>query len=299
MPTGAPGRWYPPKPRAPRERAAGRRRTGYLLGTLLVVPVLVIGVLWALNGSGHGAVPVPAPAALSSFHPGTVTVQPEQCGTPCAASPIRSGLARVPAHATRSAASGSPSPSASGRTGSGHTAAPDASASASAALPSPASASASATTPPGSALSAPSASSGSAADQVLALINQARSAAGLPALTVSSGLQASASAHDRTMAGGCGLSHQCAGEPAIGARESAAGVTWTSAGENIGDGGPVAGTSSAVAGLAVTLTQDMLNEQPPDDGHRLNILSSSFTRIGIDVYRDSSGTVWMTQDFSG
>jgi uncharacterized protein YkwD len=101
------------------------------------------------------------------------------------------------------------------------------------------------------------------------------------------------------MAGGCGLSHQCAGEPAIGARESAAGVSWTSAGENIGDGGPVADTSSAIAGLAVTLTQDMLNEQPPDDGHRLNILSSSFTHIGIDVYRDSSGTVWMTQDFSG
>jgi uncharacterized protein YkwD len=142
-------------------------------------------------------------------------------------------------------------------------------------------------------------SSGSAADQVLALINQARSAAGLPALTVSSGLQASASAHDRTMAGGCGLSHQCAGEPAIGARESAAGVSWTSAGENIGDGGPVANTSSAIAGMAVTLTQDMLNERPPDDGHRLNILSSSFTHIGIDVYRDSSGTVWMTQDFSG
>ena len=50
--------------------------------------------------------------------------------------------------------------------------------------------------------------------------------------------------------------------------------------------------------MAVGLTQDMLNEQPPDDGHRLNILSSSFAHIGIAVYRDSSGTVWMTQDFS-
>jgi len=36
----------------------------------------------------------------------------------------------------------------------------------------------------------------------------------------------------------------------------------------------------------------------PDDGHRLNILSSTFTHIGIAVYRDSSGTVWLTQDFS-
>lgn len=38
--------------------------------------------------------------------------------------------------------------------------------------------------------------------------------------------------------------------------------------------------------MAVTLTQDMLNERPPDDGYRLNILSSTFTHIGIAVYRD-------------
>jgi len=50
--------------------------------------------------------------------------------------------------------------------------------------------------------------------------------------------------------------------------------------------------------MAVSLTQAMLNEKPPDDGHRKNILSSSFTHIGIAVFRDSSGTVWLTQDFS-
>jgi uncharacterized protein YkwD len=50
--------------------------------------------------------------------------------------------------------------------------------------------------------------------------------------------------------------------------------------------------------MVVTLTQDMINEQPPDDGHRLNILGTSFTHIGIAVLRDSSGTVWLTQDFS-
>ena len=44
--------------------------------------------------------------------------------------------------------------------------------------------------------------------------------------------------------------------------------------------------------------QDMLNEKPPDDGHRRNILSSSFHHVGITVAWDSSGTVWMTQDFS-
>ena len=146
--------------------------------------------------------------------------------------------------------------------------------------------------------SAPSSEDGAAAAQVLALINQARAKAGLPALTITSGLETSSSQHNLLMAGGCGLSHQCAGEPAIGDRETAAGVHWTAAGENIGEGGPVSGTSAAIAQMAVGLTQSMLNEQPPDDGHRMNILSSSYTHIGIAVDRDSSGTVWLTQDFS-
>jgi uncharacterized protein YkwD len=144
----------------------------------------------------------------------------------------------------------------------------------------------------------PAAAGGTAAAQVLAQVNAARAAAGLPALTVTSGLQASSSAHNLRMAGGCGLSHQCPGEPAIGDRETAAGVHWTAAGENIGDGGPVAATTAAIAQMATSLTQAMLNEQPPDDGHRRNILSGTFTHIGIAVYRDSSGTVWLTQDFS-
>jgi uncharacterized protein YkwD len=100
------------------------------------------------------------------------------------------------------------------------------------------------------------------------------------------------------MAGGCGLSHQCPGEPDLGARETAAGVHWTAAGENIGDGGPVADTAAAIAQMAVGLTQAMLSEKPPGDGHRRNILSRSFTHIGIAVFRDSRGTVWLTQDFS-
>ncbi len=139
---------------------------------------------------------------------------------------------------------------------------------------------------------------GTPAAQVLGLINQARAAAGLPALTVTSGLEASSAAHNLRMAGGCGLSHQCPGEAALGARETAAGVSWTAAGENIGEGGPVVGTTSAIAQMAVGLTQSMLNERPPDDGHRMNILSSTFTHIGIAVYRDGGGTVWLTQDFS-
>jgi uncharacterized protein YkwD len=50
--------------------------------------------------------------------------------------------------------------------------------------------------------------------------------------------------------------------------------------------------------MALTLIRDMLAEKPPDDGHRKNILSTTFTHIGIAIYRDPSSTVWLTQDFS-
>ncbi|MDQ2812863.1 MAG: CAP domain-containing protein, partial [Actinomycetota bacterium] len=136
------------------------------------------------------------------------------------------------------------------------------------------------------------------AGQVLTVINAARSTADLPALTISVALDRTGSAHNALMAGGCGLFHQCPGEPDLGARETAAGISWTAAGENIGEGGPVAVTAAAIAQMAVSLTQDMLNEQPPNDGHRKNILSTAFAHIGIAVYRDSSGAIWLTQDFS-
>jgi uncharacterized protein YkwD len=179
-----------------------------------------------------------------------------------------------------------PSPSRSGSPSPGQTA------------PATGAASSQAAPPASSPGSSAGAQGGTAAAQVLALINQARAGARLPALTVTAGLDASSSGHNRLMAGGCGLSHQCQGEPALGDRETAAGVHWTAAGENIGEGGPVADTTAAIAQMAVGLTQSMLNERPPDDGHRLNILSSTFTDIGIAVYRDGSGTVWLTQDFS-
>ncbi len=250
---------------------------------MLVLPLLAAAGIYLTLGPG------PAPASAT----GKVTAAPQapsacdpsaagSAGS-CAGQPFHVAVASVPA-------SLSPRPSAA-RTSHRHPrSSPPASAHASAGPASPAPA-ASATSPAGT-------SSGSAATQVLALINQARSAAGLPALTITAGLDASASAHNSTMAGGCGLSHQCSGEPDLGARETAAGVHWTAAGENIGEGGPVAGTTAAIAQMAVSLTQAMLNEKPPDDGHRKNILSRSFTHIGIAVFRDSSGTVWLTQDFS-
>ena len=259
----------------------------YLLCGLLTLSILVAGSLYLTRGASSAASP-------SSRGAVTARQTADACGSApvgaCAEQgPVDVSTATVPRAAptvratqpvARATTSASPSSSQS---------ASRPTASASASVSASASPSASASRP---------ATSATPAAQVLALINTARSAAGLPALTVTSGLEATSSAHNLLMASGCGLSHQCQGEPAIGDRETAAGIHWTAAGENIGDGGPVAGTTAAITQMVVTLTQDMLNEQPPNDGHRMNILSTSFTHIGIAVHRDSSGTVWLTQDFS-
>jgi hypothetical protein len=100
------------------------------------------------------------------------------------------------------------------------------------------------------------------------------------------------------MADGCGLSHQCPGEPPLGNRETDAGVNWRIAGENVGEGSRVSDSPDAITRMAMDLTRAMLNERSPDDGHRKNILSSAFQHIGIAVFRDRHGAVWLTQDFS-
>jgi uncharacterized protein YkwD len=276
---------------------ASPRRARIAASAALVLAVLTGGGLYLAHGAFS---PGPSPTGRVTS-PRTTAAGCGQAGaSPCANNPAPMAVAAAPAVAIvppgREAVSAH-------RT---H-AAPSASASTSAPTSASAPASSSAPSPAPSAVTSPAAAptasptadqDGTPAAQVLALINQARASAGLPALTLTAGLETTSSAHNLLMADGCGLSHQCPGEPAIGDRETAAGIHWTAAGENIGEGGPVADTTAAIGGMAVGLTQSMLDEKPPDDGHRLNILSTSFTHIGIAVYRDSSGTVWLTQDFS-
>jgi uncharacterized protein YkwD len=135
--------------------------------------------------------------------------------------------------------------------------------------------------------------------QLLAQVNALRADHGLPPYKLSNGLIASAHAHNVVMMNGCGLSHRCPNEADLGPRIRAQGVNWHTAGENIGESGPNGNNQTAILNAAKGLTMSMYNEKPPDDGHRRNILSSSFTMIGIDVVRDGKGTVWLTQDFAG
>jgi uncharacterized protein YkwD len=276
--------------RSPERPFQSRRR--YLWALTGVPVVAAAGVLVAMGAGGSAVqtqdhITAAGPTrTVTAQGPVTDVQAASECtaeggtamgsGKSAACSVGAEGIAKMPVHNSRP----HPKPSATSPSAS----APDTAPSSSAPATAPASTS--------------SSQQGTPADQVLALINQARAQNGLPALTYSSGLNDSASKHNLLMSQGCGLSHQCPGEPAIGDRETAAGVHWTSAGENIGEEGPISDDTSDIAQAAVALTQDMLNEQPPNDGHRKNILSSSFAHIGIAVYRDSSGTVWMTQDFS-
>jgi uncharacterized protein YkwD len=286
VPTGTPARHRAGQRSVQNPARGSARRVRYLLCDLLALLVLTAGGFYLARGFGPSPPPAPAgvtalqtPATCGSTADGSASASSAAKGS-CAGQSFHVGLASVP-----------PAPAKlSSAPAKRHATLPTPTASASSGPPTP--------SPTASATESPGAAPGTPAAQVLALINQARATAGLPPLTITAGLENSASAHNLTMAGGCGLSHQCPAEPDLGARETAAGVIWSACGENIGEGGPVSNTGAAIAQMAVGLTQDMLNEKPPDDGHRRNILSSSFTHIGIAIYLDGSGTVWLTQDFS-
>ena len=151
------------------------------------------------------------------------------------------------------------------------------------------------TAPPASAppASAPPASAAQTiARAIFAELNSERAQNGLPALRMNSDLISSAHAHNLRMAAANTMSHQLPGEPALGARITATGYSWHSAGEN------VAYSTVETAAEAVRLERVMYNETPPDNGHRLNILSPVFIDVGIDVVLDGpTGKMWFTEDF--
>lgn len=133
-------------------------------------------------------------------------------------------------------------------------------------------------------------------DDVLAHINAARTDAGLSPLTLDTDLSKASALHNQLMINGCGLQHQCPGEAGLGDRFSAQGVRWSSAGENIGFGSSGASETQIIK-AANGLTDSMLAETPPNDGHRKNLLNTGFKRIGLSIVRDGKGITWMTQDF--
>ncbi len=138
-----------------------------------------------------------------------------------------------------------------------------------------------------------STSEGQIAQAVFNAINNDRAAAKLPALKWSNQLVASAHQHNLTMKAANNLAHQLPNEAGLGDREHQQGVQWWWAAENIGE------TSDQTQEGALGLHKAMMAEQPPEDGHRQNILTNQGTLLGIDILIDNQNhKLWLTEDFA-
>lgn len=127
---------------------------------------------------------------------------------------------------------------------------------------------------------------------MLALLNQERAAYHLSPVYGNAALGRSSGNHTLVMASDNLMSHQCPGEADPGVRIRNAGYAWHSWGENVGWT-----TDESINGI-LTMERMMFNEVPPNDGHRVNILSG-YRNIGISVYFDNvHHKAWYTQDFA-
>jgi uncharacterized protein YkwD len=126
------------------------------------------------------------------------------------------------------------------------------------------------------------------------LINSERSKNNLPAYQLDSTLSRVAQAHSDLMASGCGLQHQCSGEPDLGTRIKNAGLSFTSAGENIGYAYGYGTSKDNV----LHIHQLFMSEGPCGCGnHYDHIMSTKFQKVGVGVTVTNDGTVWLTEDY--
>lgn len=118
------------------------------------------------------------------------------------------------------------------------------------------------------------------AQQVLNLVNQERSKAGLQPLAMNGTLSSVAMVKAQDMYDNNYFDHQSPTHGSPFDMMKASGITYNSAGENIAKGQ----TSAA----------EVMNQWMNSPGHRANILNGSFTQIGIANYNDE----WV-QEFIG
>lgn len=123
------------------------------------------------------------------------------------------------------------------------------------------------------------------ADRLLLLLNRERLERGLAPLAVHPGLRAAAEKHSRKMADMGSMAHDYPDYPSLAERLRAEEVCFTRAGENVAHG----------EGVGLGDIHDGFMQSPP---HRGNILDSRYTDIGIAVFRDEAGGLWVTQVFA-
>lgn len=120
----------------------------------------------------------------------------------------------------------------------------------------------------------PAEATGSAAGTLLASIDDARAARGLPPLAPAGDLEAVATAHSRSMAESGDLHHN----PALGQEVA----NWRVVAENVGRGSDA------------DVLHDMFMDSPT---HATNILDERVTQVGIGVVTTDDGQLWVTQVF--
>ena len=125
--------------------------------------------------------------------------------------------------------------------------------------------------------------------RVLELVNQERSRAGLAPLTLNSQLTAAAQGHSQDMADHNFMAHNGSDGSSPFDRMQRAGYRFSFAGENV-----AAGQSKPEDAMS-----SWMNETPPNDGHRKNILSPNYREIGIGyAFNDAAQFKhYWTQDF--
>lgn len=119
--------------------------------------------------------------------------------------------------------------------------------------------------------------------QMVDLVNRERTSNGLSALRVDTTLTEMARAHSLDMIQRRYFSHYTPEGGSVADRANAAGLAWNKVGENLA--------------LAPDLASahDGLMQSP---GHRENILSPGYTRIGIGIYREEGLGLVITQNFA-
>lgn len=126
---------------------------------------------------------------------------------------------------------------------------------------------------------------GITADDRLAfeLLNKDRAANGLPPLTLSAELSQVAAAHSQDMIDRHYFSHNDPDGKTPFDRMRDAGISFGYAGENI------------AINRSVSAAEQAFMNSP---GHRANILSPNFHKVGLGVRWDNNGNVYVTQEFT-
>ena len=125
--------------------------------------------------------------------------------------------------------------------------------------------------------------------RMLELVNQERDAAGVAPLSLNAQLAAAAQEHSQDMADHNFMDHTGSDGSSPSDRAQQAGYPSSFVGENV-----AAGQSTPEDAMA-----SWMNETPPNDGHRQNILSPDYREIGIGyAFSDAADYQhYWTQDF--